>query len=285
MTTAVRFNFNSALSTAVILFTLLHISHGAEIDWDSLTLKHTIQHLDESNPSRQFGDHVGSNGIAIYENVAAIGIASDDHGGSCQDCGRVLVVERASEKDHQWKFSAWLQNPLAENEFFGYDVAIWYNVIAVGAPAWQQETGRVLVWEHTQTLTARDAAELERFGSAVDLHSDRLIVGAPRGDGPFNDQGAAYVFNLRNSSLWVEEQKLTHPNPNADDEFGFAVALSSDSAQPSTVLISATFEDSCNIENLANDGCVNGGICILYRNRIFVFVNVLSFLTIMLKDL
>lgn len=83
-------------------------------------------------------------------------------------------------------------------------------------------------WNLQQTLTASDGIAGERFGRAVALVGNTIIIGASNSD-TFEDirQGAAYVFT-RTGDTWIEQQKLTASDGNPRDLFGDAVALDDD---------------------------------------------------------
>src|SRR5262249_33092489 len=85
-------------------------------------------------------------------------------------------------------------------------------------------------WTEQQRLTPSDGAGEDRFGDAVVISGDTVIVGAPYADiGGNVNQGAAYAF-VRNGATWTEQQKLTSSDGAANDEFGYSVALSGDTA-------------------------------------------------------
>ncbi len=81
-----------------------------------------------------------------------------------------------------------------------------------------------------QKLTASDGADGDLFGQVASISGDVALVGAPRQDcaaGP--DCGAAYVYHF-DGSTWIEQQKLTHPDPGFRPYFASAVAIDNDTA-------------------------------------------------------
>ncbi len=81
-------------------------------------------------------------------------------------------------------------------------------------------------WVQLAKLTAPDGATDDRFGHAVAVHHDVLVVGAPQADiAGEADAGAAYVFR-RAGNGWVFEGKLTASDRARGDRFGRAVAVS-----------------------------------------------------------
>ena len=65
-----------------------------------------------------------------------------------------------------------------------------------------------------------------RFGAAVAVAPNELVVGAPQEDG---GRGAVYVFERNQPSQdWRQRTRLTSPEPAANDSFGVTVAISGD---------------------------------------------------------
>ena len=89
----------------------------------------------------------------------------------------------------------------------------------------------------TARLTASDRANGDRFGRAVAMDGDTIVVGAPYNDyddtdgDTDDDEGAAYVFTKPASSGWVSTStaaKLTASDRAKNDEFGYSVAVDGD---------------------------------------------------------
>ena len=79
-------------------------------------------------------------------------------------------------------------------------------------------------WAFQAALHPSDGPTTARFGHAVAISGDTILVGAPR-----NSTGAAYVF-VRSGVVWREEQILRGPLPLAGDRFGWSVAIEGDFA-------------------------------------------------------
>jgi uncharacterized repeat protein (TIGR01451 family) len=120
---------------------------------------------------------------------------------------------------------------------FGAAVALGTDALAVGAPANSAGgsfAGAVYVfpragegWGPPQRLLAPDAQSSDRFGSAVAIQEDTLVVGAPFTDDlPHRRNfGAVYVFERRGGT-WAFSGKLTAEKFEEDDvQFGGSVAL------------------------------------------------------------
>jgi len=79
-------------------------------------------------------------------------------------------------------------------------------------------------------VIANDAASSDRFGISVAISNDVLVVGANRDDDNGLESGSAYVFRYQGIDGWVQEQKLTASDGQANAGFGWAVSLSGSAA-------------------------------------------------------
>ena len=114
----------------------------------------------------------------------------------------------------------------------------------------------------------------DNFGWSVAVSGDTVVVGAPfegsnatgvNGDQADNSAafaGAAYVF-VRNGTNWAQQAYLKASNSQAEDHFGFSVAVSGD-----TVVIGAYGEQS-NSTGLNGNQNDNGAP---YSGAAYVFV-------------
>jgi hypothetical protein len=92
-------------------------------------------------------------------------------------------------------------------------------------------------------LTPSDGAAGDYFGNAVSLSGDgntALIGARMKGFATRPMQGSAYLF-VRRGDGWVQVDELAASDAAAGDEFGFAVALSSDG---NTALVGAPYKGS-----------------------------------------
>ncbi len=119
----------------------------------------------------------------------------------------------------------------AASGYLGYSVAISGDTIVAGAVYQDSYAGAAYVftrsgstWNQQQKLTASDPAAWDRFGCAVAISGDTIVVGA---SSKSSYTGAAYVFT-RSGSTWSQQQKLTASDAATSDYFGFSVAISGD---------------------------------------------------------
>jgi hypothetical protein len=147
----------------------------------------------------------------------------------------------------------------ALDDRFGTSVAIDGDVLTVGA-RFDDDTGEdagaayvfrrvVDDWIEQAKLIASDAAARSRFGQSVSVSGDTILVGAPRTNDVGTDSGAAYVFRFVEDE-WIEEYKLTQPDPAALDRFGVSVSVSGNVA----VVGSRWDDDACPLDPDCNCG-------------------------------
>jgi len=136
----------------------------------------------------------------------------------------------------------------AAGDLFGVGVGISGDTLVVGAPVDDLWQGSAYVFERNKTgadewgqvmkLTASDGAGGDRFGAAVAISGDTIVVGAWGDD---TAQGSAYVFerNKDGDDDWGQVMKLTASDGAAYDEFGHSVAISGD-----TIVVGAWGDDT-----------------------------------------
>lgn len=128
---------------------------------------------------------------------------------------------------------------LVAGSAFGSALALSGNTLAIGAPT--QSAGATYifirtapgVWTQQAKLTNLGGTLDGRFGSALALLDDTLLVGA---EGENAGRGSAFAYN-RSGSSWALPSLLIAPDGVAGDAFGYSVSLSSSHA-----LIGAPFE-------------------------------------------
>ena len=127
-----------------------------------------------------------------------------------------------------------LLSDAAEDDLLGANVAVSGNRAIFGVP--EKNDGGFPVgaayifefdgntWVETQKLTASDAADFDRFGSAVDIDGNYAIVGSFNDDDGGGASGSAYIFEY-NGTSWQEMNKLTASDAAPGDLFGEAVSI------------------------------------------------------------
>ena len=93
-------------------------------------------------------------------------------------------------------------------------------------------------WAEQVKLEASDAQPSDQFGQSVAISEDYAVVGAYAEDEGGSAAGAVYVFG-RSGSSWVQQAKLTASDAEAEDVFGYSVAL-----HENTIIVGAYGEDT-----------------------------------------
>ena len=189
------------------------------------------------------GDEFGSS-VAVDGNTVVVGASGDDGQSETLDfMGSAFVFVMPGS-------GGWVSTSTAakltastrgDNDYFGRSVAIDGDSIVVGADeaentvdGSQVKTGSGYVFTkpgtgwatdtETAKLTASDSAATDKFGYAVALDGDTVVVGAYGND---SSRGSAYVFT-KPASGWddgTEAAQLTASDRAANDRFGSSVAL------------------------------------------------------------
>ena len=138
-----------------------------------------------------------------------------------------------------------------ESDQFGYAVGISGDFAVVGAYADNSGRGAAYVfhrdmggtdnWGQVRKLIASDAVPDDKFGKAVAISGDKIIVGALQNDDQGIGSGSAYIFQRDKNGMdeWIEVRKLLPTAGSSSDAFGIAVAISGDYA-----VVGANGEDS-----------------------------------------
>jgi len=131
-------------------------------------------------------------------------------------------------------------------DYFGTAVAIAGNYVAIGAPQEDNvngsDAGAVYIYEIVETvdtgivytttlkhtLIDPDAATAlnDKFGTALSMDGDRLIVGVPNESGTATDSGKAYIYNVVTGDLLFSLENPTDYGTPDSDLFGTSVSIS-----------------------------------------------------------
>jgi hypothetical protein len=186
------------------------------------------------NPSPQSQDQFG-NAVAISGNVVVIGCSKNDVGNAL-DAGSAYVYDLGSATPTVPVLT--LDNPApATDDLFGHSVAISGTKLVVGAH--QNDTGAidagsVYVYDlasgtpttPVRTLDNPSPAADDEFGCAVAISGNRIVIGCHQDDAGATDTGAAYLYDLASANPGSPVATLIHPDPEDDEYFGSAVAIS-----------------------------------------------------------
>ncbi len=216
------------------------------------------------DPVDVFGDSVAISGnIAVVgapgEDSDATGVNGSPSNNNAVHSGAAYIFERVGGS---WTLQAFLKSSNSEeHDSFGRAVAVSGDTIVVGATnessnatdvngdqsdnsaprsgaayVFQRSGG---VWSQQAYLKASNAGAEDRFGKAVAISGDTIVVSSiyeesnatgVDGDGSNNsasESGAAYIFE-RVGGVWSQQAYLKASNTDPLDEFGQSVAISGD---------------------------------------------------------
>jgi hypothetical protein len=189
---------------------------------------------------------------ALYRDIAAVGAPYESD--LIDGMGAVYVFQANRGGSNNWGQVRRLKVSGIDVPYLGWSVALWGDVLAVGAVGDDSGTpnsGAVYLFERNRggpdnwglikkvkSPTPQDNAE---FGWSVALRGDRLVVGEPRRDDDFADQGRVFVFerNQDGTDQWGFVTRIDPPAPQLQAWFGASVALIND-----RIAVSAPYEDS-----------------------------------------
>ena len=191
--------------------------------------------------------------VAIDGDTAVAGAINEDTGGNA--AGAAYVFQRDEGGVDNWgEVKKLAASDAQAGDQFAYSVAVSGDTTVIGARSedaagvmagaayvLQRNEGGADNWGEVKKLTASDGAAFDNFGSSVDVSADTAVVGAQHDVYGGSETGAAYVFqrDQGGADTWGEVKKLTASDAQADDDFGWNVAVDND-----TVVIGARFEDA-----------------------------------------
>ncbi len=189
---------------------------------------------------------VGDNWVEEQKLVSSGSADDDSFGASVAISGDWIAVGAPGQADYfgrvvvfRWNGSSFVEvatlvgSDTVRWDGFGSVVSIRENRLVVGAGTANHEQGKAYVfqndgmsWVEEAVITASDGSQGDRFGDAVTLDGDFLVVGAAGADGAAPISGAVYAYRFSGDG-WGNEQKLVAPDPRPFDvpQFGASVAL------------------------------------------------------------
>ena len=129
-------------------------------------------------------------------------------------------------------------SPEFGNEF-GYDVSIFDDLIAIGAPGEddliRQDCGAVYLYRleennlESYKILSSIRNDGDRFGHSVTLDNGFMFVGAPSGDGSSTKSGLVHIFDCKDEDLTVKEIfQILPPNEGASQSFSQDISVVGD---------------------------------------------------------
>ena len=230
---------------------------------------------------------------ALGEASNAVGVNGNQASNTRPNSGAAYVFTRSGGS---WVQEAYLKaSNTGSSDFFGGSVSISGDTIAVGAFGEASNAvgvngnqgndsmnlaGAAYVfvrggtgWTQQAYLKASNTQGNDRFGEAVAVSGDRVVVGAPLessdatgvNGNPFNNNslysGAAYLYE-RSGTNWMLTAYLKASNTDSVDEFGHTVSVSGN-----TVTVGAKYEQSRSTGvdgDALDDGFTSAGAAYVY---------------------
>jgi hypothetical protein len=177
--------------------------------------------------------------VAVHGDTVLVSAPLDDHSGIVSAGSVYVFVRSAGVWSEATKLIANPEDLVVQFEF-GNALALCGDTAVVGIARHNGAAGLLTgksyvfrgagaVWSVEAVLSASDQAQLDAFGTSVDIDSDRILIGASGSPGAAATAGAAYVFD-RSGSTWTETSKLTAGDGEVGDRFGNSVSVSADTA-------------------------------------------------------
>lgn len=187
-----------------------------------------IQELFTGTPLAEdrFGTAVAMDGDTIVVGIPRLDVAGDELAGAFE------CFQRTGSVSEPWVSSGVIAGDptdFGSEARFGSAVAVDGNYLAVGAPYARGENGLVHIYEFSGSSWSF-FQELEppvgileevRFGSAIALSGDSLLIGAPQAD---DNDGRAYMYTF-DGTTWSLQQTFTPLGGENESQFGASVAL------------------------------------------------------------
>ena len=201
---------------------------------------------------------------AFNESSDANGLRGDQGDNSAQGAGAAYVFVRSGSS---WDLQAYVKASNSDaRDGFGGCVDLSGNTLVVGAVGegssadgidgdqddnsaftigaggagavyvFERESG---VWEQQAYIKASNSSAPDRFGCAIDIEDDLLVVGAVgeasesdginmnQEDDSASSSGAVYVF-ARSGDVWSQQAYIKASDSNRGDRFGSALSLDGD---------------------------------------------------------
>ena len=186
--------------------------------------------------------------VAISGDTVVVGAGHNDRDKDNADTGAAYIFSRNTGGADNWgEVKKLTAGDSAASDYFGRSLAISRDTLVVGAP-WKDDGGTVGAgavyifsrnnggldnWGEDRKLLATNVTANERFGSAVAIGDNTLVVGTAKTKySEDHYAGAAYVFdrNQGGADKWGEVKVLMSRESETEGWFGGTVSISGDTA-------------------------------------------------------
>ena len=207
-----------------------------------LTVDPFVQTAKLTASDKDFWENFGES-VAISGGVVVVGAPDAAPGGTDAAGAAYVFVKPVGGWGNMTQKAKLTASDMAEDDNFGFSVAVSGGVVVVGAPSnspgGTNDAGAAYVFVkpvggwgdmiQTAKLTASDKAVDDYFGDSVAVSGSVVVVGAPfASPGGTSSAGAAYVF-VKPVGGWgdmTQTARLTASDKDVCDFFGSSVAIS-----------------------------------------------------------
>lgn len=180
--------------------------------------------------------NVPNNDNSEWFNFTAIG--AKNHPDSLKGVGAVYLYKLENESNTWvWRLDSVVtgndtkpgDNFAHAIQFYGYDRTLFIS--APSADGENANSGAVYVfefdgqkWIQKQKLIAEDGQSGDQFGysiSSVDF-TNYIVIGAYNAEGDAPNSGAIYIYE-KQDSMWIQTLKVTDPEGETGDQFGYSI--------------------------------------------------------------
>ncbi len=148
-------------------------------------------------------------------------------------------VSFASDGAVRFERAKLLPSDVVEGDEFGYSISLCDGIAVIGTPNSDDlgiESGAAYIfrydpisssWIEEAKLLASDGSHSDRFGRAVSISGETVLISSIYADGVASLTGAAYVFRYDPvTATWNEEVKLFASDGEPYEQFGNSVSIS-----------------------------------------------------------
>ena len=260
------FTFGWALafegSTLVVGTAIANSAYVLSLDGTNGPQEEAKLTVSNTAPGDRFGWSVAVSGNRVVVGAPWVNLDDTDGTTTLTSAGSAYVFEFDGDTWLGIDPTELKREDAAEDDLFGFSVAIHDNTVVVGAHKNTSrdvsDHGKVYVfnpdWKdwplpEAKLTPGEDSANYDQFGYSVAIKDSILLVGAPFDPDPNygpNAPGAAYVFKAEGNS-WSEPDKLTASeagDPSDKDQFGLAVAINGTTLVVGAILADAAIQDA-----------------------------------------
>jgi len=230
---------------------------------------------------------------APLEDSSAIGVDGDPTDNASRDSGAAYVFVR--DGSGTWSQAAYLKaSNTGAGDRFGQSVALSGDSLAIGAPyeaskttgidgdqtnnSWSEAGAAYIftrsaagIWSQHAYVKASNTGSGDRFGEALAMSADSLVVGAPledsaaRGINGFQadnkalNSGAAYIFGRSADGTWTQQAYVKSDNSESQDQFAYTLAIHD------ALIVAGALEDSSISSDPSDNTALDAGAAYVFE--------------------